>query len=147
MQAAKLTLGEIYLDSGVFDAYRFTGLNLASDERMLPPNLQGYAPEVRGIAKSNAKITVSQEGRTLYETTVPAGPFAIQDLNSSVRGKLDVKVEEQDGTVSTFQVDTATIPYLTRPGYVRYNVALGKTSAYDHRTQGPLFSASDFSWG
>jgi outer membrane usher protein FimD/PapC len=44
-------------------------------------------------------------------------------------------------------VDTATIPYLTRPGYVRYNVALGKTSAYDHRTQGPLFSASDFSWG
>ncbi|WP_273767952.1 fimbria/pilus outer membrane usher protein, partial [Aeromonas hydrophila] len=29
MQAAKLTLGEIYLDSGVFDAYRFTGLNLA----------------------------------------------------------------------------------------------------------------------
>lgn len=139
MQAAKLTLGEIYLDSGVFDAYRFTGLNLASDERMLPPNLQGYAPEVRGIAKSNAKITVSQEGRTLYETTVPAGPFAIQDLNSSVRGKLDVKVEEQDGTVSTFQVDTATIPYLTRPGYVRYNVALGKTSAYDHRTQGRCF--------
>lgn len=59
MQAARLTLGEIYLDSNVFDSYRFTGINLASDERMLPPNLQGYAPEVRGIAKSNAKITVS----------------------------------------------------------------------------------------
>lgn len=147
MQAAKLTLGEIYLDSGVFDAYRFTGINLTTDERMLPPNLQGYAPEIRGIAKSNAKITVSQEGHTLYETTVPAGPFAIQDLNSSVRGRLDVKVEEQGGSISTFQVDTATIPYLTRPGYVRYNVALGKPSAYDHRTQGPLFSASDFSWG
>lgn len=147
MQAARLTLGETYLNSPVFDAYRFTGLNLASDERMLPPNLQGYAPEVRGIAKSNARITVSQEGRTLYQTTVPAGPFAIQDLSSSVRGKLDVKVEEQDGSVSTFQVDTASIPYLTRPGYVRYNVALGKPSAYDHRTQGPVFSAGDFSWG
>lgn len=24
---------------------------------------------------------------------------------------------------------------------------MGKPSAYDHRTQGPLFSASDFSWG
>ena len=36
-------------------------------------------------------------------------------------------------------VDTATIPYLTRPGYVRYNVALGKTSAYDHRTRGRCF--------
>ena len=128
----------------MFDAYRFTGLNPASDERMLPPNLQGYAPEVRGIAKSNAKITVSQEGRTLYETTVPAGPFAIQDLNGSVRGKLTSRWKSKTAP-SRPSVDTATIPYLTRPGYVRYNVALGKTSAYDHRTRGPLFSASDFS--
>ncbi|TQI77779.1 outer membrane usher protein FimD/PapC [Serratia fonticola] len=147
MQAAKLTVGEIFLDSNVFDSYRFTGVNLASDERMLPPSLQGYAPEVRGIAKSNAKVTVLQEGRTLYQTTVPAGPFVIQDLNSSVRGRLDVRVEEQDGSVSTFQVDTATIPYLTRPGYVRYNIALGRPSTYSHNLQGPFFSASDFSWG
>lgn len=54
MQAAKLTVGEIYLNSQVFDSVRFTGANLASDERMLPPNLQGYAPEVHGIARSNA---------------------------------------------------------------------------------------------
>ena len=78
MQAAKLTLGEIYLNSQVFDSVRFTGANLASDERMLPPNLQGYAPEVHGIARSNAKVTVSQQGRVIYQTTVPAGPFNIQ---------------------------------------------------------------------
>lgn len=147
MQAAKLTVGEVFLDSNVFDSYRFTGLNLASDERMLPPSLQGYAPQVRGIARSNAKVTVLQEGRTLYQTTVPAGPFVIQDLNSSVRGRLEVRVEEQDGSVSTFQVDTATIPYLTRPGYVRYNIALGRPSNSNHKLQGPFFSASDFSWG
>ncbi|WP_337263551.1 MULTISPECIES: fimbria/pilus outer membrane usher protein [unclassified Serratia (in: enterobacteria)] len=147
MQAAKLTLGEIFLNSNIFDSFRFTGANLASDERMLPPSLQGYAPEVRGIARSNAKVTVLQEGRTLYQTNVPAGPFVIQDLNSSVRGRLDVRVEEQDGSVSTFQVDTATIPYLTRPGYVRYNSALGRPSTYSHHLQGPLFSANDFSWG
>ncbi|HEP1058596.1 TPA: fimbria/pilus outer membrane usher protein [Klebsiella aerogenes] len=121
MQAAKLTVGEIYLNSQVFDSVRFTGVNLASDERMLPPNLQGYAPEVHGIARSNAKVTVSQQGRVIYQTTVPAGPFNIQDLHGSVRGTLDVRVEEQDGSVQTFQVNTADIPYLTRPGYVRYN--------------------------
>ncbi|WP_142793979.1 fimbria/pilus outer membrane usher protein, partial [Klebsiella pneumoniae] len=60
MMAAKLTAGEIYLDSQVFDTVRFTGLNLASDERQLPPNLQGYAPEIRGLAKTNAKVTVKQ---------------------------------------------------------------------------------------
>ncbi|WP_058910660.1 fimbria/pilus outer membrane usher protein [Entomohabitans teleogrylli] len=145
--AAKLTAGEIYLNSQVFDTVRFTGLNLASDERMLPPNLQGYAPEIHGVAKTNAKVTVSQSGRVIHETTVPAGPFNIQDLRSSVRGTLDVRVEEQDGSVSTFQVNTANIPYLTRPGYVRYNVAGGAPSRYNHKIQGPGFLSGDFSWG
>ena len=147
MMAAKLTAGEIYLDSQVFDTARFTGLNLASDERQLPPNLQGYAPEIRGLAKTNAKVTVKQSGRIIYETTVPAGPFNIQDLRSSVRGTLDVQVEEQDGSISTFQVNTANIPYLTRPGYVRYNVAVGAPSRYNHKIQGPGFASGDFSWG
>ena len=137
MMAAKLTAGEIYLDSQVFDTVRFTGLNLASDERQLPPNLQGYAPEIRGLAKTNAKVTVKQSGRIIYETTVPAGPFNIQD----------VQVEEQDGSISTFQVNTANIPYLTRPGYVRYNVAVGAPSRYNHKIQGPGFASGDFSWG
>ncbi|RTF80433.1 fimbrial biogenesis outer membrane usher protein [Serratia marcescens] len=128
MQAAKLTLGEIYLDSGVFDAYRFTGLNLASDERMLPPNLQGYAPEVRGIAKSNAKITVSQEGRTLYETTVAPGPFAINDLYATnYAGDLTVVVTEADGSVSTFTVPFAAVPESIRPGQSRYSAIVGRS--------------------
>ncbi|WHP31889.1 fimbria/pilus outer membrane usher protein [Trabulsiella odontotermitis] len=147
MMAAKLTLGEIYLNSQVFDTLRFTGVNLASDERMLPPALQGYAPEIHGLARSNAKVTVSQSGRVIYGTTVPAGPFNIQDLRSSVRGVLDVRVEEQDGSVSTFQVNTANIPYLTRPGYVRYNVSGGAPSRYNHKIQGPAFLSGDFSWG
>lgn len=127
-----------------FDSVRFTGANLASDERMLPPNLQGYAPEVHGIARSNAKVTVSQQGRVIYQTTVPAGPFNIQDLHGSVRGTLDVRVEEQDGSVQTFQVNTADIPYLTRPGYVRYNAAVGKPSRYNHDVRGLRFIAVIF---
>ncbi|MBV4414028.1 fimbria/pilus outer membrane usher protein [Enterobacteriaceae bacterium YMB-R22] len=145
--AAKLTLGEIYLNSRVFDTVRFTGINLESDERMLPPSLQGYAPEIHGVARTNAKVTVSQSGRVIYETTVAAGPFNIQDLRNAIRGTLDVRVEEQDGSVSTFQVTTANIPYLTRPGYVRYNVAGGAPSRYNHRIKGPGFVAGDFSWG
>ncbi|EMB4324213.1 fimbria/pilus outer membrane usher protein [Pluralibacter gergoviae] len=147
MHEAKLTVGEIYLDSQVFDSVRFTGVNLASDERMLPPSLQGYAPQVHGIAKSNAKVTISQQGRVIYQTTVPAGPFNIEDLRSSVRGQLDVRVEEQDGSVQTFQVSTADIPYLTRPGYVRYNNAFGRPSRYSHDIEGPAFYSGDFSWG
>ena len=71
-------------------------------------------------------------------------------LDSSVRGRLDVRVEEQDGSVSSFQVDTATVPYLTRPGYVRYNLAVGAPSEQTdsvHDVHGPAFVTGDFSWG
>lgn len=144
---AKMVLGETSLDSSIFDSFNFTGASLATDDNQLPPNLRGYAPEVVGVAKTNAKVTVSQQGRVIYETTVASGPFRIQDLNSAVSGKMDVKVEEQDGSIQTFQVDTASIPYLTRPGLVRYKFASGKPMDDAHHTQGPEFGTGEFSWG
>lgn len=144
---AELMLGENYLSSSMFDSFRFTGASLITDDNQLPPNLRGYAPEVTGVAKTNAKVTVSQQGRVLYETTVAAGPFRIQDLSEAFSGKLDVKVQEQDGSIHTFQVDTANIPYLTRPGLVRYKVSAGKPSDYEHHGEGPEFVTGEFSWG
>lgn len=144
---AKLMLGENYLPSSMFDSFRYTGVSLTTDDAQLPPNLRGYAPEVTGVARTNAKVTISQQGRVLYESTVSSGPFRIQDLNDAVSGKLDVRVEEQDGSVQTFQVDTASIPYLTRPGLVRYKVAAGKPSDYEHHSEGSEFGTGEFSWG
>lgn len=142
-----LTLGEDYLNSGVFDSFRFTGGSLVSDDNMLPPNLRGYAPEVVGVAKTNAKVTISQLGRVVYETQVAAGPFRIQDINDAVSGELLVRIEEQNGSVQEFKMDTSTIPYLTRPGTIRYRMAVGKPSLWKHRAQGPIFGTGEFSWG
>ncbi|UTO00474.1 outer membrane usher protein [Serratia nematodiphila] len=144
---SKLTLGENYLDSGMFDSFRFTGGSLVSDDNMLPPNLRGYAPEVTGVAKTNAKVIISQQGRVLYETSVAAGPFRIQDINDAVSGELNVRVEEQDGSVQEFTINTSNIPYLTRPGSVRFKLAAGKPSDWRHRSRGPLFGTGEFSWG
>ncbi|HFN8110822.1 TPA: fimbria/pilus outer membrane usher protein, partial [Escherichia coli] len=99
---ANLTLGENYINSEIFSSWRYTGASLESDDRMLPPKLRGYAPQVSGIADTNARVVISQQGRILYDSTVPAGPFTIQDLDSSVRGRLDVEVIEQDGRKKTF---------------------------------------------
>ncbi|AIN20231.1 hypothetical protein CH54_1674 [Yersinia rochesterensis] len=144
---AKLTLGEDFLNSAIFDSFRFNGASLATDDNMLPPNLRGYAPEITGVARTNARVIVSQQGRVLSETLVAAGPFRIQNLNSFVSGTLDVRVEELDGQVQRFQVNTASIPYLTRPGMVRYRVAAGKPSSIGHRSEGPVFGTGEFSWG
>jgi outer membrane usher protein FimD/PapC len=144
---AKLTIGETNLDSGLFDSFRFAGASVVTDDNMLPPNLQGYAPEVTGVAHTSAKVIISQQGRVIYQTQVAAGPFRIQELSKDTRGTLDVRVEEADGQVQTFSVDTAGIPYLTRPGMVRYKVAAGRPTDWKHRIQGDPFATGEFSWG
>ena len=144
---SSLIVGEDYLDSNMFGSFRYTGINLSSNDNMLPPNLRGYAPEVTGVARTNARVVISQQGRVLYNTQVPPGPFRIQDLNDAVSGQLDVRVEEQDGSTQDFTIDTASIPYLTRPGSVRYKLAGGKPSDWEHQMDGPIFATGEFSWG
>ena len=144
---SSLIVGEDYLDSNLFGSFRFTGASVGSNDSMLPPNLRGYAPEVTGVARTNARVEISQQGRVLYNTQVPPGPFRIQDLNDAVSGQLDVRVEEQDGSVQEFKIDTASIPYLTRPGSVRYKLAGGKPSDWEHQMDGPMFATGEFSWG
>lgn len=144
---AQLSVGENYLYSDIFDSFRFTGVSLVSDDSMLPPNLRGYAPEVTGVARTNARVIISQQGRVLYESQVASGPFRIQDINDAVSGQLDVRVEEQDGSVQAFRMHTASVPYLTRPGSVRYKVASGRPSDLRHSVNGPLFATGEFSWG
>ena len=144
---AKLTLGENYLQSDIFDSFNYAGASVVSDDQMLPPKLRGYAPEIVGIARSNAKVKITWQGRTLYETQVPAGPFRIQDLNQSVSGTLHVTVEEQNGQTQEFDVNTASVPFLTRPGMVRYKLALGRPQDWDHHMITDPFASAEASWG
>lgn len=144
---AKLGLGEYSLYSDIFESFSYTGVNLSTDDNMLPPNLRGYAPEISGVAKTSAKVIVSQQGRVIQETRVAAGPFRIQDLNEMLSGELDVRVEEQDGSAQTFRVNTASVPYLTRPGQVRYKLVAGRPSTFQHQMEGSAFTTGEFSWG
>lgn len=144
---ATLTAGENYLSSFVFDSFRFMGTSIESDVSMLPPSLRGYAPEVNGVAESNATVVISQQDRILYQTQVPPGPFSIQDLSSSVSGQLDVEIREEGGHIRRYQVATASLPYLTRPGSVRYQLSGGRPAGWDHQVEGPMFVAGEASWG
>ncbi|ELG0989484.1 fimbrial outer membrane usher protein StdB [Salmonella enterica] len=147
---SKLTLGQTYLSSAIFDSFRFAGLTLASDERMLPPSLQGYAPKISGIANSNAQVTVSQNGRILYQTRVSPGPFELPDLSQNISGNLDVSVRESDGSVRTWQVNTASVPFMARQGQVRYKVAAGRPlygGTHNNSMVSPDFLLGEATWG
>lgn len=144
---AKLSLGEDYLNSDIFDGFSYIGGSISTDDQMLPPNLRGYAPDISGVAHTSAKVTVTQMGRVLYETQVPAGPFRIQDIGDSVSGTLHVRIEEQNGQVQEYDVSTASMPFLTRPGQVRYKVSMGRPQNWDHHVEGSFFSGGEASWG
>nr|WP_279237582.1 fimbria/pilus outer membrane usher protein [Dyella sedimenti] len=124
---AVLTVGDSYTDGAVFDSYGIRGVQLATDDRMLPQSLQGYAPVIRGVANTNARVTVRQNGVQIYQATVAPGPFAITDLYpTGYGGNLDVTVNEADGRVTTFTVPYASIAQLLRPGITRFDIAAGE---------------------
>ncbi len=144
---AKLIVGEDYLQSDLFDSFKYTGVALRSDDNMLPPNLRSYAPEVTGFAETNAIVKISQDGRIIYESLVPAGPFRIQNLNSGISGTLQVTVEESDGRISEFEVEATNVPFLSRPGAIRYKISAGRPTDLAHHIDGDLFAQSEISWG
>lgn len=124
---ARLTLGDSYTDGQVFDSYGLRGIQIATDDRMLPQSLQGYAPVVHGMAATNAMVTVRQNGILIYQTTVAPGPFEIKDLYpTGYGGSLVVTVTEADGRVSTFSVPYASVVQLLRPGITRFDIAIGQ---------------------
>src|SRR5690606_28300148 len=94
---------------------------------MTPDQLTGFAPMIRGIAKSNARVTVRENGNIIYQRSVPAGPFVITDLSSvSNGGKLDVTITEADGSETHSTVAYSNVPQLLRTGQMKYSLSAGK---------------------
>jgi outer membrane usher protein len=124
---AQFTVGDTYTSGELFDSVRLRGARLYSDDRMLPDSMRGYAPVVRGIAETNAKIAIRQRGYLIYETTVAPGPFAIEDLYpTGYGGDLDIEITEADGRVKRFSMPFSAVTQLLRPGQSRWSVAAGK---------------------
>jgi outer membrane usher protein len=124
---SQLTLGDSYTDGAVFDSFGVRGVQLGTDDRMYPDSQRGYAPTVRGIANTNAKVSVRQNGNIIYETTVAPGPFEINDLYpTGYGGDLQVVVTEADGSQRISTVPYAAPVNALRAGRWRYSVAAGE---------------------
>ena len=139
-----LTVGDSFTDGAVFDSFGFRGVSLASDDQMLPDSQLEYAPIVHGIARTNARVVVTQNGNTILETTVSPGAFEINDLYATgYGGDLHVTVYEADGTQNSFIVPYASLVQLLRPGVWRYTTVAGEVkqpslTGSERFTQGTL---------
>ncbi|WP_395304065.1 fimbria/pilus outer membrane usher protein [Enterobacter sp. ECC-019] len=127
---AQFTAGESSTRGDVFDSLQYRGVNLASDEEMLPYSQRGYAPVIRGIASSNAEVSVRQNGYLIYQQNVAPGAFEINDLYSTTNsGDLDVTVKEADGSEHHFTQPYSSIAVMLRPGRMKYELTAGRYRA------------------
>nr|WP_164838211.1 MULTISPECIES: fimbria/pilus outer membrane usher protein [Shigella] len=123
---SRLTLGESYTSSEVFDSIPFRGGMLATDDAMTPPEDSYYTPVVHGIAQSEAQVIIKQNGQIIFTRSVPPGPFALDNLPTlAVGGELDVTVRESNGEEQHFSVPFQTPAIALHEGYFKYSVMGG----------------------
>ncbi|WP_010431832.1 fimbria/pilus outer membrane usher protein [Enterobacter mori] len=138
---AQLTAGDSSSPADVFDSIPFRGAQLASDDDMMPDSLKGYAPVVRGIARTNAQVIIRQNGYQIYQSYVAPGAFEITDMYpTGGAGDLDVTVKESDGSEQHFTVAFASLPVLQREGRFKYAVTGGQYRSYNSDVDKTPFS-------
>lgn len=128
----QFTAGDAYTPGEIFDSVPFRGAQLASDDNMLPDSLRGFAPVVRGIAQSNAQVTIRQNNSIIYQTYVAPGPFVITDLfPTAASGNLEVTIREASGAERRFTQPFSAVPVMQREGRLKYAASAGQyRSAY-----------------
>lgn len=124
---SEFVIGDSFTDGLMFDSVGFRGVQLATDDRMFPDSQRGYAPIIHGIANSNAHVQIRQNGNLIYDTTVPPGPFEIDDLYpTGYGGDLEVTVTEADGSQRVSKVPFAAPVNSVREGVTRYSFTAGQ---------------------
>lgn len=144
---SQLIIGEAYTTGETFDSVSIRGARLYSDSRMLPSQLANYAPVIRGVANSNAKVTITQSGYKIYESTVPPGPFEINDLSPSGYGSdLIVTIEEADGSKRTFSQPFSSVTQMQKPGVGRWDISAGEVND-DNLRDDPYMGQGTYYYG
>nr|WP_225614591.1 fimbria/pilus outer membrane usher protein [Pantoea sp. PNT02] len=145
---SQFTLGDSYTPGDLFDSFAFRGVQMATDDSQLPDSLRGFAPVVRGIARSNAQVTVQQNGAVIYQTTVAPGAFEIRDLYPTASsGNLDVTVRETDGSETKFVQPFSAVPGMQRDGRLRYAITGGKYRSWSDDVREPNFLQGTLQYG
>lgn len=144
----QLQLGDTTTPGDIFDSVMFRGMQVYSDDAMLPESMRGFAPVIRGIARSNAMVTVKQNGYTIYQTYVSPGRFEIKDLYpTSASGDLDITVTEADGNELHFIQPFPAVPVMLREGRIKYAFSGGKYRTKKQGTLTPRFGVGTLSYG
>ncbi|HGU9825294.1 TPA: fimbrial biogenesis usher protein [Enterobacter cancerogenus] len=143
-----MVVGDSSTSGDIFDSLGFRGVQLATDDTMYPDSQRGFAPVIRGTASTNARVSIRQNGYTIYQTFVAPGAFAIDDLYPvSSSGDLEVTVTEADGVARVFTIPYSSVPVLQREGRFKYTLTAGRYRPTGDRYEDPDFLQGTLVWG
>lgn len=146
----RVKFGEFTTASYFTTATNMRGAEIHVEPDMLDDNSLDFVPVITGTAASEARVTVRQLGRIVYERYVSPGPFTLENLpNIGNSGDLFVTVTEADGTESSYVVPFTTNARQLRRGKSRWSAAVGiygqAGDALEDKT--PLVAAFDGGYG
>lgn len=145
-----IKMGELYVTSDLFDTFPMRGVNLATNEQMLPYADRSYAPTITGYADTFAQVFVRQNGHIVYQTNVSPGPWVLENLPPlGDSADLEVVVREADGRERVETVPCVAVPMMLKEGQFRYNVSAGRYDRNDFlkNDMDPSFGQATFSYG
>jgi outer membrane usher protein len=123
---ARVTGGDFSTLTYGVESASIRGVQLATDQSMLPSSQRSYAPLIRGVANTNALVSIFQNGNKVYERTVPAGDFEFNDVTTGSSGDLTVQITENGGEKRSFIMPMQGNMNLIRVGQLNYSVASGR---------------------
>ncbi|HGB9919412.1 TPA: fimbria/pilus outer membrane usher protein [Escherichia coli] len=126
LQGSTFSFGRNVLSGDLFDPFIFEGVQIHSEDKMLKPNLRNYGPLIKGVAYSNAVVSVKQFGSIIYQVNVPPGIFELNDFTAPSAGEVQVEIKEENGSIRKYNQNIASVPIFQRAGRFRYNFGLGK---------------------
>ncbi|UKA03988.1 fimbria/pilus outer membrane usher protein [Photobacterium damselae] len=127
------------------------GLSLATNSSMNNSDI-GYQPVFAGVAHSYARVTLIQNGTTIYSEMMPPGPFSITDALLITSGDVTMMITEENGTVSTTTYPIVVSANMLSPGQENYTLSLGlkemnTTGQYDTNYLPGVFTELKFTRG
>ncbi len=123
-----LRIGKSWTRNDQFANFGFYGVSLSSNSNMTPWESRGYAPLISGVASTTSRITITQNGYTMYSRVVQPGPYELNDVRPVGNGDLEVTVEDANGRKTVTRYPVTTLPTLLRPGELQYDLSLGRRS-------------------
>lgn len=145
---SQLTLSDSFTANSVFDSVPFRGIRLAANINMVPYSERGFAPVIRGVAKTNAQVTIRQNNFIVYQTYVPPGPFELRDLSAVNTGSdMEVTVLESDGSKNVYTESSSSLPIMEREGKFNYDTAFGRYRSNYAGYNAPVFGQFSLAYG